>query len=168
MININLQLFADEPEHGGSQEPHSNINPSSCSDDPQGSAATEKDEVLEKDYTEKFDELNKSLKMINSNLSELANVDELPKDNSINMSSSDNKKILVDAKNEKLTDYEVYRRALIHIDEDKKNGKVVQIAPKFIEYMRQYVDNHEKGIMTDADFKKQSIFEEISLSDLNL
>ena len=120
------------------------------------------------DYKENFTELNNSLKKINNNIKELANVEETTEDNSINMSSIDNKKILVDKYNKKLSDYEVFKRALKMIDSDKANNKPVQLSPQFITFMKDYVHNHENNILSDEEFKKQNIFEEIPLNDIVL
>ena len=120
------------------------------------------------DYKDSFTELNNSLKKINDNIKELANVEEIAEDNSINMSSVDNKKILVDKYNKKLSDYEVFKRTLKMIESDKANNKPVQLSPQFITFMKEYVHNHENNILTDEEFKKQNIFEEIPLSDIVL
>ena len=150
MLNkINLQLFAENELESEN-------------------VSRETSEVNSVDYTEKFDNLNNALKQINANIRELASVEDSPVDTSINMGNEGSKKILVNAKNEKLSDFELFKRSLQLIDSDKSNGKVVQISPKFIEYMRQYVDNHEKGIMSDRDFKKSNIYEEFELSEINL
>src|SRR5574344_2984687 len=120
------------------------------------------------DYKENFIELNNSLKKINNNIKELANVEEIAEDISINMSSVDNKKILVDKYNKKLSDYELFKRTLKMIDSDKANNKSVQLSPQFITFMKEYVHNHENNILSDEEFKKQNIFEEIPLSDIVL
>ena len=120
------------------------------------------------DYKDSFTELNNSLKMINNNIKELANIEDLEEDNSINMSSVDNKKVLVDKFNNKLSDYELFKRALKMIDTDKANNKPVQLSPQFITFMKEYVHNHENNILSDEEFKKQNIFEEIPLSDIVL
>lgn len=120
------------------------------------------------DYKENFIELNKSLNKINNNIKELANIEDVEEDNSINMSSIDNKKILVDKFNNKLSDYELFKRALKMIDNDKANKKQVQLSPQFITFMKEYVHNHENNILSDEEFKKQNIFEEIPLSDIVL
>ena len=120
------------------------------------------------DYKDSFAELNNSLKKINSNIKELANVEETAEDNSINISSMDNKKVLVDKYNKKLSDYELFKRALKMIESDKTNNKPVQLSPQFITFMKEYVHNHENNILSDEQFKKQNIFEEIPLSDIVL
>ena len=120
------------------------------------------------DYKDSFAELNNSLKKINSNIKELANIEEVEEDNSINMSSVDNKKILVDKFNNKLSDYDLFKRALKMIESDKANKKPVQLSPQFINFMKEYVHNHENNILSDEEFKKQNIFEEIPLSDIVL
>lgn len=120
------------------------------------------------DYKENFIELNNSLKKINNNIKELANVEETAEDNSINISSIDNKKVLVDKYNKKLSDYELFKRTLKMIDTDKANNKPVQLSPQFITFMKEYVHNHENNILSDEEFKKQNIFEEIPLSDIVL
>lgn len=120
------------------------------------------------DYKENFIELNNSLKKINNNIKELANVEETAEDNSINISSIDNKKVLVDKYNKKLSDYELFKRSLKMIDTDKANNKPVQLSPQFITFMKEYVHNHENNILSDEEFKKQNIFEEIPLSDIVL
>src|SRR5574344_737062 len=149
MININLQLFAENELESEN-------------------VSRETSEVNSVDYTEKFDNLNNALKQINANIRELASVEDAPVDTSINMGNEGAKKILVNAKNEKLSDFELFKRSLQLIDNDKSNGKVVQISPKFIEYMRQYVDNHEKGIISDREFKKSNIYDDFELSEINL
>ena len=120
------------------------------------------------DYKESFTELNNSLKKINNNIKELANIEDVEEDNSINISSVDNKKILVDKYNKKLSDYEVFKRSLKMIENDKANNKSVQLSPQFIKFMKEYVHNHENNILSDEEFKKQNIFEEIPLSDIVL
>lgn len=120
------------------------------------------------DYKESFTELNNSLKKINSNIKELANIEDVEEDYSINMSSVDNKKMLVDKYNKKLSDYELFKRALKMIDTDKAKKKQVQLSPQFITFMKEYVHNHENNILSDEEFKKQNIFEEIPLSDIVL
>ena len=120
------------------------------------------------DYKESFTELNNSLKKINNNIKELANIEDVEEDNSINISSIDNKKVLVDKFNKKLSDYEVFKRSLKMIESDKANNKPVQLSPQFIAFMKEYVHNHENNILTDEQFKKQNIFEEIPLSDIVL
>ena len=160
--NINLQLFSD------SEIEHENVSRETSEDITEENVSRETSEVNSVDYTEKFDNLNNALKQINANIRELGSIEDAPVDTSINMGNEGAKKILVDGKNEKLSDFELFKRSLQLIDNDKANGKVVQISPKFIEYMRQYVDNHEKGIMSDRDFKKSYIYEEFELSEVNL
>lgn len=159
---INLQLFAENDLES------ENVSRETLEVSSEVNVSRETSEVNSVDYTDKFDNLNNALKQINANLRELASVDESPVDTSINMGNEGAKKILVNAKNEKLSDFELFKRSLQLIDADKSNGKVVQISPKFIEYMRQYVDNHEKGIMSDREFKKSNIYEEFELSEVNL
>lgn len=120
------------------------------------------------DYKDSFAELNNSLKKINNNIKELAKVEEITEDNSINISSVDNNKMLVDKYNKKLSDYEVFKRSLKMIESDKANNKTVQLSPQFITFMKEYVHNHENNILSDEEFKKQNIFEEIPLSDIVL
>lgn len=160
--NITLQLFAENELES------ENVSRETSEERTDENVSRETSEVNSVDYTEKFDNLNNALKQINANIRELASVEDSPVDTSINMGNEGAKKILVNAKNEKLSDFELYKRSLQLIDNDKSNGKVVQISPKFIEYMRQYVDNHEKGIMSDRDFKKSNIYEEFELSEVNL
>ena len=75
---------------------------------------------------------------------------------------------IVDNKNKKLSDYEIYKRSLNMIKNDKEKGNKIPVSPSFIEYMEKYVDNHEKNIMSDSEFKKQNIYEEIPLAEVNI
>ena len=112
--------------------------------------------------------MNKNLKLINNNIRQLSNSTDVEPDNSIILSNSENINIMVDKNNNKLSDYEIYKRSLKMINDDKAKGNKVQISPQFIKYMEQYVDNHDKGIMSDVEFMKNTIYEEVPLTDINL
>lgn len=120
------------------------------------------------DYSEKFEELNKSLKNINSNIRMLKNEEEIKKDDSINLFSKECKCCLVDKDNKELNDYELFKRSLKMIANDEKENKKIYISPEFINYMKEFVKNHENGVMSDTEFKKKQIFEEIPLNQIKL
>lgn len=141
---INLQLFAEQETE---TETETKTNP-------------------EINYSKEMEEIGKSLKSINNNISKLKddNID-IKEDNSIILSSENNNKILVDKDNKKLSDYEVYKRTLKQIKSDKENNKDVPLHPNFINYMEKYVEHIDKGGKAD-DFKKEAIFKEIDISKL--
>ena len=118
------------------------------------------------DYNNKLENINKALSSINNNISRLRQQDlPVEEDNSIILSSVNNNNILVDKSNNKLSDYEIYKRALKQINVDKENNKEIPVHPKFIEYMEKYV-NHVKAGGDAQEFKKEAIFKEIDISKL--
>lgn len=155
-MNINLQLFSEQETKTETKletkpEPETKIEPET------------KTEI---NYSKEMEEIGKSLKSINNNISKLKDDNtEIEEDNSIILSSENNNKILVDKNNKKLSDYEVYKRTLKQIKNDKENNKDVPLHPNFINYMEKYVEHVDKGGKAD-DFKKEAIFKEIDISKL--
>lgn len=127
---------------------------------------TESKSELQINYSKEMEEIGKSLKSINNNISKL-NADNTvhEDDNTIILSSENNNKILVDKNNKKLTDYDVYKRVLKQVKIDKESNKDVPLHPNFVNYMEKYVDYVEKGGKAE-DFKKEAIFKEIDISKL--
>lgn len=169
---INLQLFADkEKEENGKEEMEIKENETK---ETSGNDNKEKTENLEKqnenveEITKSLETINKSLVGVNNNLKMLRNDNNINDDEdiSINISNFDNKKFLVDKNNNKLSDYEVFKRSLKMIEEDKSKGKNVQISPKFIKYMEKYVENVDKKIMPIKEFMQENIFNEIPLDEV--
>ena len=149
---INLQLFG-EPETETETKQETETKP-------------ETETKQEINYSKEMEEIGKSLKSINNNISKLKDDNiEIKEDNSIILSSENNNKILVDKNNNKLTDYEIYKRTLKQIKNDKENNKDVPLHPNFINYMEKYVEHVDKGGKAD-DFKKEAIFKEIDISKL--
>ena len=118
------------------------------------------------DYNNNFENINKVLSSINNNISKLRQQDlPVEEDNSIILSSINNNKILVDNNNKKLSDYEIYKRALKQINADKENNKEIPVHPNFIEYMEKYVSHVNAG-GNAQEFKKSAIFKEMDINKL--
>lgn len=165
MFNIiNLQLFAEtETETKQDTKPEIKQEPETK---PETVTKQETETKPETNYSKEFEEIGKSLKNINNNISKLKEENqEVEEDDTIILSSENNNKILVDKNNKKLTDYEVYKRTLNQIRIDKEANKDVPLHPNFINYMEKYVEHVDKGGKPD-EFKKEAIFKEIDVSKL--
>lgn len=151
---INLQTFAESEniENNVSRETLFEENK-----DNENNVSRETFEKNEIDYSEKFDKINEGLKNINAQLKMLNNEEEEVESNEIFLFDNGIEKYLTDNKNKKLSDYDVYKKVLNQIGSDINENKDINIPYKFVEYMKRYVDNHEKGVLSDASFKKTHI-----------
>lgn len=69
----------------------------------------------------------------------------------------------------KLLDEEIYKVALDKIAEyEEKTGVRAPIAPEFKNYMRDYVKEVGGGIKTAEEFKRERIYREVDLSQIQL
>lgn len=154
-LKINLQTFAESEENDVSCETSKEEKQDLQKEENNVSRETlDKKEI---DYSDKFDKIDKGLKNINSQL-KLLNHEE-PEEDSNDVILFDNgiEKYLTDDKNKKLSDFDVYKKVLNQIEKDEKENKNINIPYKFIEFMKAYCTNHETGVVSDEQFKKQNI-----------
>ena len=113
-------------------------------------------------------DLKDALNKINNSIKHLNDVVEnVEVDNSINMNNSKINPELVDAKNKKLTDYELCKRVLYNIDNDLKNNKTIKIQPDFIQFMRDFVSHVDAG-GSAVEFKNNNVYKMFDLQKINI
>lgn len=111
-------------------------------------------------------ELIEAINKINNSIRHMNDAIEHPEiDNSINLDRSAINSKLVDANNNKLTDYELCKRVLHNIDNDK--NQYVKIQPDFVEFMRQFVAHVDAG-GSATEFKNNNIFRQFDLSKISI
>lgn len=115
------------------------------------------------DNTELIDAMNK----INNSIRHMNDaIESVEVDNSINLDRSNINSKLVDANNNKLTDYELCKRVLHNID-NAKNNQQIRIQPDFVEFMRQFVAHVDAG-GSATEFKSNNIFRQFDLSKISI
>lgn len=133
----------------------------------------EKKEEVKEDNNEvkvyiNTDSIKDSLSNINKTLIEInekTEIDEEKEDTNFYVSSNKNgKKCLVDEKNEKMSDYNIFKKVLLNIEHGKNFPNV---HPNFVKYMEEYVKNVDNGGDV-KDFMDKEIYKEVSLEDLIL
>lgn len=105
-----------------------------------------------------------SLRNINKTLLDMsdAHVEPVEDNNFYITTKSGNKdKILVDSNNNKMSNYDIFTRALDYID----NGAKINLTREFVQYMREYVDNVDKG-GSPTEFMKDNIYRKVDLGSL--
>lgn len=113
-------------------------------------------------------ELIEAMNKINNSIRHMNDAIEHPKiDNSINLDRSTINSKLVDANNNKLTDYELCKRVLHNIDNDNDKNQQVKIQPDFVEFMRQFVAHVDAG-GSATEFKSNNIFRQFDLSKISI
>lgn len=112
-----------------------------------------------KELIEAMNKINNSIKHMNDS------IESVEVDNSINLDRSSINSKLVDANNNKLTDYELCKRVLHNIDNDKKQQ--IKIQPDFVEFMRQFVAHVNAG-GSATEFKSNNIFRQFDLSKISI
>lgn len=115
--------------------------------------------VATQDMIDAMNKINNTIKHMNDTI-ECAEVD-----NSINIDRGSFTTRLVDANNNKLTDYELCKRVLHNIDNDK--NQQVKIHPDFIEFMRQLVSHVDAG-GSATEYKNNNIFRLFDLSKISI
>lgn len=112
-----------------------------------------------KELIEAMNKINNSIRHMNDT------IESVEVDNSINLDRSNINSKLVDANNNKLTDYELCKRVLHNIDKDK--NQQVKIQPDFVEFMRQFVAHVDAG-GSATEFKSNNIFRQFDLSKISI
>lgn len=112
-----------------------------------------------KELIETMNKINNSIRHMNDA------IESVEVDNSINLDRSSIKSKLVDANNNKLTDYELCKRVLHNID--KEQNQHVKIHPDFVEFMRQFVAHVDAG-GSATEFKNNNIFRQFDLSKISI
>lgn len=112
-----------------------------------------------KELIEAMNKINNSIRHMNDT------IESVEVDNSINLDRSSINSKLVDANNNKLTDYELCKRVLHNIDNDK--NQQVKIQPDFVEFMRQFVSHVDAG-GSATEFKSNNIFRQFDLSKISI
>lgn len=112
-----------------------------------------------KEMIEAMNKINNSIKHMNDS------IESVEVDNSINLDRSSINSKLVDASNNKLSDYELCKRVLHNIDNDK--NEQVKIQPDFVEFMRQFVAHVDAG-GSATEFKNNNIFRQFDLSKISI
>ena len=113
-----------------------------------------------KELIEAMNKINNSIRHMNDT------IESVEVDNSINLDRSSINSKLVDANNNKLTDYELCKRVLHNID-NTKNNQQVKIQPDFVEFMRQFVAHVDAG-GSAPEFKSNNIFRQFDLSKISI
>lgn len=113
-----------------------------------------------KELIEAMNKINNSIRHMNDT------IESVEVDNSINLDRSNINSKLVDANNNKLTDYELCKRVLFNID-NTKNNQQVKIQPDFVEFMRQFVAHVDAG-GSATEFKNNNIFRQFDLSKISI
>lgn len=116
--------------------------------------------VDNKELIEAMNKINNSIKHMNDS------IESVEVDNSINLDRSSINSKLVDANNNKLTDYELCKRVLHNID-NAKNNQQIRIQPDFVEFMRQFVAHVDAG-GSATEFKNNNIFRQFDLSKISI
>lgn len=112
-------------------------------------------------------ELIEAMNKINNSIRHMNDTIKHPEiDNSINLDRSGINSKLVDANNNRLTDYELCKRVLHNID-NAKNNQQIRIQPDFVEFMRQFVAHVEAG-GSATEFKSNNIFRQFDLSKITI
>lgn len=112
-----------------------------------------------KELIEAMNKINNSIRHMNDA------IESVEVDNSINLDRSSINSKLVDANNNKLTDYELCKRVLHNIDNDK--NQQIKIQPDFVEFMRQFVAHVDAG-GSATEFKSNNIFRQFDLSKISI
>jgi vacuolar-type H+-ATPase subunit I/STV1 len=112
-----------------------------------------------KEMIEAMNKINSSIRHMNDT------IESVEVDNSINLDRSNINSKLVDANNNKLTDYELCKRVLHNIDNAKNQH--VKIHPEFVEFMRQFVAHVDAG-GSATEFKNNNIFRQFDLSKISI
>lgn len=105
-----------------------------------------------------------SLRNINKTLLDMSDAQVEPvEDNNfyITTKSGNKDKILVDSNNNKMSNYDIFTRTLDYID----NGAKINLTREFVQYMRDYVDNVDKG-GSPTEFMKDNIYRKVDLGSL--
>lgn len=114
------------------------------------------------------DSIKDSLSNINKTLIEInekTEIDEEKEDTNFYVSSNKNgKKCLVDEKNEKMSDYNIFKKVLANMEYGKNFPNV---HPDFVKYMEEYVKNVDNGGDV-KEFMEKAIYKEVNLEDLIL
>lgn len=112
-----------------------------------------------KELIETMNKINNSIRHMNDT------IESVEVDNSINLDRSNINSKLVDANNNKLTDYELCKRVLHNIDNSKNQH--AKIHPDFVEFMRQFVAHVDAG-GSATEFKSNNIFRQFDLSKISI
>lgn len=115
--------------------------------------------VDNKELIDAMNKINNSIKHMNDA------IESVEVDNSINLDRGSIRSILVDANHNKLTDYELCKRVLHNIDNNKNQH--VKIHPEFVEFMRQFVAHVDAG-GSATEFKSNNIFRQFDLSKISI
>lgn len=115
--------------------------------------------VATQDMIDAMNKINNTIKHMNDT------IESCEVDNSINIDRGSFTTRLVDASNNKLTDYELCKRVLHNIDETK--NQQVKIHPDFVEFMRQFVAHVDAG-GSATEFKNNNIFRQFDLSKISI
>ncbi len=112
------------------------------------------------------DSIKDSLSNINKTLIEInekTEIDEEKEDTNFYVSSNKKgEKCLVDEKNEKMSDYNIFKKVLLNMEYGKKAPNV---HPDFVKYMEEYVKNVDNGGDV-KEFMDKEIYKEVALEDL--
>ncbi|MBO7716858.1 MAG: hypothetical protein J6S85_25055 [Methanobrevibacter sp.] len=115
--------------------------------------------VATQDMIDAMNKINNTIKHMNDA------IEHVECDNSINIDRGSFTTRLVDSSNNKLTDYELCKRVLYNIDNDK--NQQVKIHPDFVEFMRQFVTHVDSG-GSATEFKINNIFRQFDLSKFSI
>lgn len=115
--------------------------------------------VDNKELIEAMNKINNSIRHMNDA------IESVEVDNSINLDRSGVNSKLVDASNNKLTDYELCKRVLHNIDSN--NNQHIRIQPEFVEFMRQFVAHVDAG-GSATEFKSNNIFRQFDLTKISI
>lgn len=112
-----------------------------------------------KELIDAMNKINNSIRHMNDA------IESVEVDNSINLDRSSINSKLVDASNNKLSDYELCKRVLHNIDNNK--NQQIKIQPDFVEFMRQFVAHVDAG-GSATEFKSNNIFRQFDLSKISI
>ena len=128
-------------------------------------------EVVEKnEHLYKIDNFDKLIDSVDELKNKLNNKDKkqhiIVEENNEMHLGGENKNCIVDHRNKKLNNYEIFKKTLNIIDKSE-NKKILPFSPKFVNYMREYT----KAVENKKDQKKfmeDNIYEEVKIEALNI
>lgn len=141
-----------------------NVNNSDTQDVNENNTTEQPESKQDIKVTVDMNTVSDSLRNINKTLLDMSDAHvEQEEDNNfyITTNSGNKDKILVDSNNNKMSNYDIFARALDYID----NGAKINLTREFVQYMRDYVDNVDKG-GSPTEFMKDNIYRKVDLGSL--
>ena len=128
-------------------------------------------EVVEKnEHIYKIDNFDKLIDSVEELKNKINNKDKkqpvvIEENNEMHL-GGENKNCIVDHRNKKLNNYEIFKKTLNIIDKNE-NKKILPFSPKFVNYMREYTKAVENK-KDEKQFMAENIFEEVKIEALNI